>query len=77
MKVSEITLTKTTRVEGNSDAHYILSNQFQLDDYVRQFGDVEVFYDAEWKVYRVPSLDMKRKLFCEAKESMMRIWGCE
>jgi len=77
MNVSQIELSRDTRVEGNSDAHHILSNQFQLDDYIRQFGDVEVFYDAEWKVYRVPSLDMKRKLFCEAKESMIRIWGSE
>ena len=77
MKVSEITLTRTTRVEGDTDAYHILSNQFQLDGYIKQFGNVKVVYDAEWNVYRVPSLDAKRNQYCEAKTRDCARWGCE
>ena len=77
MKVTEITLARTTRVESDTDAYHILSNQFQLDGYVAQFGDVEVVYDSEWKVYRVPSLDAKRSEYCEKKTRDCARWGCE
>ena len=57
MKVNEINLPDRRvplrhkiRVEGDTDAHYILSNQFQLDQYIARFGNVEVVYDEEWKV---------------------------
>ena len=77
MNVNQIELTRTTRVESDTDAYHILSNQFQLDGYVEQFGNVEVVYDAEWKVYRVPSLDEKRNLYCEKKTRDCAKWGCE
>ena len=77
MNVNQIELTRTTRVEGNTDAYHILSNQFQLDGYVEQFGNVEVVYDAEWKVYRVPSLDEKRNIYSEKKTRDCAKWGCE
>ena len=67
MNVSEITLTRTTRDESDTDAYHILSNQFQLDLYISRFGNVEVVWDDEWTVYRVPSLDEKRNLYCEKK----------
>ena len=77
MHVNQIELTRTTRVEGDTDAYHILSNQFQLDGYVQQFGNVEVVYDAEWKVYRVPSLDAKRSEY-ETKNTIdCAKWGCE
>ena len=77
MNVSEITLTRTTRVESDTDAYHILSNQFQLDQYVARFGNVEVVYDAEWKVYRVPSLDEKRNIYSEKKTRDCAKWGSE
>jgi len=77
MKVTEITLARTTRVESDTDAYHIVSNQFQLDGYVAQFGNVDVVYDAESKVYRVPSLDAKRSEYCEKKTRDCARWGCE
>ena len=77
MNVNQIELTRTTRVESDTDAYHILSNQFQLDQYVARFGNVDVVYDAEWKVYRVPSLDAKRNLYCEAKAKDCARWGSE
>ena len=77
MNVNQIELTRTTRVEGDTDAYHILSNQFQLDGYVQQFGNVEVFYDAERKVYRVPSLDAKRSEYESKKTIDCAKWGCE
>ena len=47
MNVNQIELTRTTRVEGNTDAYHILSNQFQLDQYIARFGNVEVVWDDE------------------------------
>jgi len=77
MNVNQIELTRTTRVESDTDAYHILSNQFQLDQYVARFGNVEVVYDAEWKVYRVPSLDEKRNIYSEKKTRDCAKWGCE
>ncbi len=77
MKVSEITLTKTTRVEGDTDAYYILSNQFQLDQYVARFGNVEVVWDDKWNVYRVPALADKIARYSKAKSIDCAKWGCE
>ena len=77
MNVREITLTKTTRVEGDTDAYHILSNQFQLDQYIARFGNVEVVWDDDWTVYRVPSLDEKRNIYSEKKIRDCAKWGCE
>ena len=77
MNVNQIELTRTTRVESDTDAYHILSNQFQLDGYIKQFGNVEVVWDDEWTVYRVPSLDEKRNLYCEKKTLDCAKWGCE
>ena len=77
MNVNQIELTRNTRVESDTDAYHILSSQFQLDQYVQQFGNVEVVWDDEWTVYRVPSLDAKRNQYCEAKTRDCARWGCE
>ena len=53
MNVNQIELTRTTRVESDTDAYHILSNQFQLDQYISRFGNVEVVWDDEWTVYRL------------------------
>ena len=77
MNVNQIELSRNTRVEGDTDANHILSNQFQLDQYVQQFGTGEGVWDDEWTVYRVPSLDAKRNQYCEAKTRDCARWGCE
>ena len=77
MHVNQIELTRNTRVEGDTDAYHILSNQFQLAAYLAQFGNVEVVWDDDWTVYRVPSLDAKRNQYCEAKTRDCARWGCE
>jgi hypothetical protein len=77
MNVNQIELTRTTRVEGNTDAYHILSNQFQLDQYIARFGNVEVIYDEEWKVYRVHSLDALRSEYERKKTIDCAKWGCE
>ena len=77
MNVSEITLTRTTRVESDTDAYHILSNQFQLDQYISRFGNVEVVWDDEWTVYRVPRLDAKRSEYETKKARVCPRWGSE
>ena len=77
MNVNQIELTRTTRVESDTDAYHILSNQFQLYHYIERFGNVEVVWDDEWTVYRVPSLDEKRNIYSEKKTLDCAKWGCE
>ena len=77
MNVNQIELTRTTRVESDTDAYHILSNQFQLDQYIARFGNVEVVWDDEWTVYRVPSLDAKRSEYETKKARDCARWGSE
>jgi len=77
MNVNQIELTRNTRVESDTDAYHILSNQFQLDQYVQQFGNVEVVWDDDWTVYRVPSLDAKRSEYETKKARDCARWGSE
>ena len=77
MNVNEINLPDPIRVEGDTDAYHILSNQFQLDQYIARFGNVEVVYDEEWKVYRVPSLNAKRREYETKKTIDCAKWGSE
>jgi len=77
MNVNQIELTRTTRVESDTDAYHILSNQFQLDQYISRFGNVEVVWDDEWTVYRVPSLDEKRSEYETKKARDCARWGSE
>ena len=77
MIVNQIELPSATRHESGTDAYHILSNQFQLDQYISRFGNVEVVWDDEWTVYRVPSLDAKRNEYETKKARACARWGSE
>ena len=77
MNVNQITLSSTTRVEGKTDALHILSNQFQLEQYVNRFGNVEVILDAENNVYRVHSFAALRREYERKKSRDCEKWGSE
>ena len=75
MKVNEINLANSPKVESDTDALHILRTQAQLDYYIQQFGNVEVEWDETHKIYRVPSLNEKRQAYCGWKAKEVSVWG--
>ena len=65
------------RIETNTDGYYLISNSRQLQIYLNTFGDVEVEYDSQYKVYRVPAFQAKIEQYSNAKAEQCKIWGCE
>tara|TARA_R110002020_G_scaffold385114_2_gene596070 strand:+ start:180 stop:449 length:270 start_codon:yes stop_codon:yes gene_type:complete len=64
-------------VETKTDAHRILSDGWSLTQYISQHGDVEVEFDEQYRVYRVPSFAEEIASFKTAKAADCARWGCE
>jgi hypothetical protein len=64
-------------VETTTDATQRLSDGWSLTSYIKQYGDVEVEYDALYKVYRVPAFKKQRDSYIAAKAEHCRRWGSE
>jgi hypothetical protein len=85
MKLSEVSITqmlKGIRVETTTDALRNLReiaawSRQQERNYIAEFGDVEVEYDEEYKVYRVPAFAERIAKYIEAKQIDCKRWGCE
>ena len=80
MKLSEVNITqmlKGIRVETTTDALRNLREYQQVDNYIADFGDVEVEYDETYKVYRVPAFAERIAKYSEAKQIDCNRWGCE
>ena len=85
MKLSEIKITAINsndgiRVETTTDALRVIwiDERFgnaHLDSYIEQFGDVDVEYDAERRVYCVPAFKAERDSYIAAKAEHCRRWG--
>jgi len=67
----------SVRIETNTDGYYVISNNRQLQSYLNTFGDVEVEWDSEWQVYRVPAFRAEIEKYNAAKAEQCKIWGCE
>ena len=65
------------RIETNTDGYAVISNNSQLQSYLNTFGDVEVEYDSQYKVYRVPAFRVEIEKYNAAKAEQCKIWGCE
>ena len=62
-QVSDININDTTRlsaVENKDDSSRILYNEVQREQYITEFGNVEVEYDDYYKVYRVAAHKAQR-----------------
>tara|TARA_R110002020_G_scaffold103752_13_gene243163 strand:- start:461 stop:760 length:300 start_codon:yes stop_codon:yes gene_type:complete len=85
MKLSEVNITATNgnegiRVETTTDAYRVMwiCDRFgdaHRENYIEQFGDVEVEYDDEWNVYRVPAFKEQIDKYSEAKQRHCERWG--
>jgi hypothetical protein len=45
--------------------------------YLETFGDVEVEWDSEWKVYRVQAFRAEIEKYTALKAADCKIWGSE
>ena len=70
-------MLKGIRVETTTDALRNLREYQQVDNYIADFGDVEVEYDETYKVYRVPAFAERIAKYSEAKQIDCNRWGCE
>jgi len=63
MKASEIKVEVDARIETKTDAYYMVESQTELDRYVAQYGDVDVEYDSDCRVYRVPTFKAMQEAY--------------
>jgi len=82
MRVSDVYLTdhpmcRTHRVETQTDAIAIISNDFQLRSYIEQYGDVVIEFDYAFNVWRVPEFAGVIARYSAAKQIECDRWGCE
>ena len=77
MRITDLNLNERNTVETNTDAHHVVSNEYQRDSYIDQYGNVEIEYDEKYKVYRSLCPDMKeqREKYLDAKLSYIRQYG--
>lgn len=77
MRITDLNLNEKNTVETNTDAHHVISNEYQRDSYIDQYGNVEIEYDEKYKVYRSLCPDMKeqREKYLDAKLSYIRQYG--
>lgn len=64
-------------VETTTDAYRVLSDGWSLTSYIQQYGDVEVEYDNQYRVYCVPAFAEKIESYCKAKAEDCARWNCE
>ena len=67
----------TIRIETRSDAIAIISNDFQLRSYIKEFGDVVVEFHGTCNVYTVPEFAAVIARYSAAKQIECDRWGCE
>ena len=71
LKVSDIEFQSSVRVATPEDAYQLVWNSWSARCYISNYGDVEICWDAEYKVFRVPAFAQKRAEFYAAKSSFM------
>jgi len=77
MKAHKLPLGQSISVETTTDAHRIINSPYQLTMYIMDFGDVDVEYDENARVYRVPAFAEKIAEYSKKKAVDCVRWGCE
>ena len=65
------------RVQTTTDANRIVNNQKSCDQFIAEFGDVEIQYDERYNVYRVGVFFGQREKYIAAKQIDCDRYGCE
>lgn len=75
MKISEIKET-CFRIElPRAVSVQVISQDWEVEDFIAKHGDVEVIYDETKKIYRVPSFAQGRKEFEGIYAAACGFWG--
>ena len=61
----------------NSDAHRLLTNDFNKNSFIEANGDVEIVWNAQYKYWAVPAFADGRKAYGDAKQRYCDTYGCE
>ena len=83
MKASEIKLGNEIRIETTNDAVNVWplntkgGQEWHRDNYIKWYGDVDVEYDEQFNVYRVPAFADKIKAYCDNKAEYCERWGSD
>ena len=73
MKASEIPIKAGSKVQTRTSSHRFVDNQWRLNDYVEEFGDVEVvLVDG---VYTVPEFAESIAKYNERAAADVKRWG--
>jgi len=80
MKISEVEIEKEIMVQTTTDAYQVIRNDWSLNRYIEQFGDVEVVHEPNagskvCKAYSVPAFKTERDKYIAAKAEHCRRWG--
>jgi len=65
------------RIETKSDAIRCLCDYTDMANYIDEFGDNEVVYDGDYRVYRVPAFADAIAKYSKAKAKDCAKNGCE
>ena len=79
-RVSDINITDETKriaVETPTDAQRLIYNEYQREQYIAEFGDVEVEYDTYYKKYTVSAHKVERDAYIAFKAAHCPKWGSE
>lgn len=76
MRVSDLEFTTEMRenvwrghsVETTSDSLRMIGNERHAQQYIDQFGDVEIVLDEEYNTWKVPAFAEQREEYCDAKQ---------
>lgn len=79
MKVSDLQFDdgRPWRVETTTDALHILPNRKAVSQFINEYGDPEIEYDARYNVCRVPDFAAQIERYTAAKQIDCDRWGCE
>lgn len=85
MRISNLEFTSEMRenswrghsVETTSDSLRMVANERHAQQYIDQFGDVEIVFDAKYKSWKVPAFAEQRKEYCDLKQAHCERWGSE
>jgi len=77
MRVSEITIDGSVRIQTRTDALRVLHGEVSRENYIAEFGDVTVVWDTEFQRYNVVVFNVDREKYEAAKAKDCAKYGCE
>jgi hypothetical protein len=82
-RISELEFTTEMRenvwrghsVQTTSDANRMIGNERHAQNYIDEFGDVEIVFDAKYKQFVVPAFKAERDEYSKLKQAYCDQFG--